>query len=143
MKMPQRFAPVSPFAASVSIGAFALVLIATCQVAQTAPAAQELVQRGAYLARAGDCLACHTARKGQPFAGGLPMNTPVGLIYSTNITPDLETGTGRYSRDDSVQALRQGVAKDGHYLYPAMPYTSYVKLSQEDLSALHAYFMQG
>ena len=112
-------------------------------MAQAAPVSQELVQRGAYLARAGDCIACHTAREGQPFAGGLPLNTPIGMIYSTNITPDLETGIGRYSMDDFVKVMREGVAKDGHHLYPAMPYTSYARLSQEDLSALYAYFMQG
>src|SRR5665647_60021 len=143
MKMPQRFAPVSPFAASVSIGAFALVLIATCQVAQTAPAAQKLVQRGAYLARAGDCLACHTTRAGKPFAGGQPMVTPMGVIYSTNITPDFETGIGHYSRNDFVKAMREGVTEDGGHLYPAMPFTSYVKLSEDELSALYVYFLQG
>jgi len=65
------------------------------------------------------------------------------MIYSTNITPDLETGIGRYSLDDFVKVMRDGVAKDGHHLYPAMPYTSYTRLSQEDLSALYVFFMQG
>ena len=123
--------------------AFVAVLLATCSLAQAAPAAQDLVERGAYRARAGDCLACHTARDGQPFAGGLPVATPIGKVYSTNITPDPETGTGRYSLDDFVKVMRSGVAKDGHRLYPAMPYTSYARLSQEDLLALYAYCMQG
>jgi len=117
--------------------------MATCPRAQAAPASPERVRRGAYLARAGDCTACHTAREGQPFAGGLPVATPIGRIYSTNITPDLETGIGRYRGDDFVKVMREGVAKDGHRLYPAMPYTSYARLSQEDLLALYAYFMQG
>lgn len=111
--------------------------------AQAAPASQELVQRGAYLAQAGDCMACHTVREGKPFTGGVPFDLLVGRVYSTNITPDLETGIGRYSTDDFEKAMREGVAKDGHYLYPAMPYTSYTRVSQEDLSALYAYFMQG
>ncbi len=143
VKTPERIALLSRLAASVITVAIAFVLIAPYSMAQAAPASQELVQRGAYLARAGDCIACHTAPEGQPFAGGVPLNTPIGMIYSTNITPDLETGIGRYSMDDFVKVMREGVAKDGHRLYPAMPYTSYAKLSQEDLLALYAYFMQG
>lgn len=143
MKTSDRIALPSRLAASVITAVFGTVLIGTCQVAHAAPPSQELVQRGAYLARAGDCIACHTAREGKPFAGGRPMDTPMGVIYATNITPDLESGIGRYSADDFAQAMREGVAKDGHHLYPAMPYTSYTKVSQEDLSALYAYFMQG
>ena len=143
MKTPERIALLSLLAASVITVAFVVVLIAPYSMAQATPASQELVQRSAYLARAGDCLACHTAPEGQPFAGGVPLNTPIGMIYSTNITPDLETGIGRYSMDDFVKVMREGVAKDGHRLYPAMPYTSYANLSQEDLLALYAYFMQG
>src|ERR1035438_1507013 len=118
-------------------------LLAVAALAQTPPVPQEQVQRGAYLARAGDCIACHTAPKGAPYAGGLPLDTPIGRVYSTNITPDLETGIGQYNADDFVKVMRTGVAKDGHRLYPAMPYTSYAKLSQEDLLALYAFFMQG
>ena len=81
-----------------------------------------LVARGAYLAKAGDCVACHTAPRGTPFAGGLKMVTPMGAIYTTNITPDPETGIGGYTEADFASALRKGVAKDGHNLYPAMPY---------------------
>jgi mono/diheme cytochrome c family protein len=143
VKTPQRITLLSRLAASAITVAFGAVLIATFSMAQAAPASQELVQRGAYLTRAGDCIACHTAREGQPFAGGLPIDTPIGRIYSTNITPDLETGIGRYSVDDFVKVMREGVAKDGHRLYPAMPYPSYARLSQEDLLALYAYFMQG
>ena len=122
---------------------FATMLLANCMLAQAAPISQELVQRGAYLAQAGDCIACHTAREGQPFAGGQPFDISVGRVYSTNITPDLETGIGHYSLDDFVKAMREGVAEDGHRLYPAMPYTSYARLSQADLLALYACFMQG
>ncbi|CAN7628409.1 cytochrome c [Caballeronia sp. LjRoot34] len=102
-----------------------------------------LVARGAYLAKVGDCVACHSAPKGKPFAGGLPMTTPMGKIYTTNITPDPDTGIGKWSEEDFEKALRQGVAKDGHNLYPAMPYTSYVKVRDDDVKALYAYFMKG
>jgi mono/diheme cytochrome c family protein len=112
--------------------------------AGAAPAADadaDLIARGAYLARAGDCIACHTAARGKPFAGGLPMKTPLGWIYSTNITPDNETGIGRYSEADFATAMRKGVANDGHNLYPAMPYPSFARTSDSDIHALYAYFM--
>ncbi|MEN5092999.1 cytochrome c [Pseudomonas protegens] len=103
---------------------------------------QALVQQGEYLARAGDCVACHTAKDGKPFAGGLPMETPIGVIYSTNITPD-KTGIGDYSFEDFDQAVRHGVAKNGSTLYPAMPFPSYARVSDADMQALYAYFMKG
>lgn len=103
----------------------------------------DLVKQGEYLARAGDCIACHTSKGGQPFAGGLPMETPIGTIYSTNITPDKTSGIGDYSYDDFEKAVRHGVAKDGTTLYPAMPYPSYAVVSDADMHALYAYFMQG
>src|ERR1700739_2158817 len=83
-------------------------------------AGDALVTRGEYLAKAGDCIACHSTPHGKPFTGGLKMMTPMGAIYSTNITPDPETGIGQYSEDDFKRAMREGVAKDGHNLYPAM-----------------------
>jgi len=101
------------------------------------------VKRGEYLARAGDCVACHTSKEGKPFAGGLPMATPIGTIYSTNVTPDKATGIGDYSYDDFQKAVRHGVAKNGDTLYPAMPYPSYAVVSDEDMQALYAYFMHG
>lgn len=107
------------------------------------PADDPLVTRGAYLAKAGDCVACHSAPKGKPFAGGLPMNTPMGKIYTTNITPDPETGIGKWTEEDFEKAVRQGVSKDGHNLYPAMPYPSYTKVRDDDVKALYAYFMKG
>ncbi len=102
----------------------------------------DMVKRGEYLARAGDCVACHTAKGGKPFAGGLPMATPIGTIYSSNITPDKQTGIGAYSYDDFEAAVRRGIAKNGDTLYPAMPYPSYAVVSDEDMHALYAYFMQ-
>jgi mono/diheme cytochrome c family protein len=106
-------------------------------------AAGDEVARGVYLAQAADCTACHTAPGGQAFAGGLPMTTPIGKVFTTNITPDTATGIGQYSEQDFARALRDGVAKDGRNLYPAMPYPSYVKLKDDDVAALYAYFMHG
>ena len=109
-----------------------------------APAASaDLVARGAYLARAGDCVACHSLPGGRAYAGGLKMPTPMGAIYATNITPDKATGIGTYTLADFDRALRHGVAGDGHRLYPAMPYPSYAKLTDEDVRALYAYFLHG
>jgi len=116
-----------------------LALISSCSVSA---AETDLVKQGEYLARAGDCVACHTAKGGKPFAGGLPMETPIGTIYSTNITPD-KTGLGDYSFEDFDQAVRHGVAKNGSTLYPAMPYPSYAKVSESDMQALYAYFTKG
>jgi mono/diheme cytochrome c family protein len=98
--------------------------------------------KGEYLARAGDCVSCHSVRGGKAFAGGLRMGTPMGVIYSTNITPDPETGIGNYSLEDFDRAVRSGVAKDGHHLYPAMPYPSYAKISDDDLKELYTFFMK-
>jgi alcohol dehydrogenase (quinone), cytochrome c subunit len=95
-----------------------------------------------YLARAADCVACHSIPGGKGFAGGLKMGTPLGAIYSTNITPDPETGIGRYSLADFDLAVRYGIAKDGRHLYPAMPYPSYVKLADADVVALYRFFMK-
>jgi mono/diheme cytochrome c family protein len=110
---------------------------------RSTPAAETLVQRGAYLARVGDCAACHTARGGKPFAGGLPMDTPFGTIYSTNITPDKETGIGGYSFQAFDDAVRRGNSQRNGHLYPAMPYPSFRILSRDDMDALYAYFMAG
>ncbi|KZC15519.1 alcohol dehydrogenase [Rhodanobacter sp. FW510-R12] len=101
------------------------------------------VKQGEYLARAGDCFACHTAPGGKPFAGGLPLASPIGTIYSSNITPDPRTGIGDYSYGEFERALRRGISRDGHTLYPAMPYPSYARVSDQDVQALYAYFMHG
>lgn len=102
-------------------------------------ASADLIQRGAYLARAGDCTACHTAQGGQPYAGGLALDTPFGKIVASNITPDRETGIGGWSEAAFARALRQGISRDGHLLYPAMPYNDYTQVSDEDVHALKAY----
>jgi alcohol dehydrogenase (quinone), cytochrome c subunit len=102
-------------------------------------ATPELIERGAYLAALGDCAACHSVRGQPPFSGGLRMETPIGAIYSTNITPDPKYGIGRFTFADFDRALRYGVA-NGHSLYPAMPYTSYYNTAPGDVAALYAYF---
>ncbi len=103
------------------------------------PATPELIARGAYLVRAADCAACHNIPGGKPFAGGFAFHLPFGTIYSTNITPDKETGIGTWNDDDFVRALHQGIVKDGTHLYPAFPHTSYTGLSREDAVAIKAY----
>lgn len=116
----------------------ALVML-SAGATQAADDAQR-IQHGEYLARAGDCAACHTAPGGVPFAGGLKMTTPIGAIYSTNITPDKQTGIGEYSQQEFSDALRKGVARDGTRLYPAMPYPSFAKISDDDARDLYLYF---
>jgi len=101
----------------------------------------DLVERGRYLAVASDCTACHTAPQGgKAFAGGYPIVSAMGTIYSTNITPSKTHGIGDYSEAEFARALREGVRKDGAHLYPAMPYTSYAKLADADVGALYTYF---
>ena len=94
---------------------------------------------GKYLATAGDCVSCHTAPSGKPFAGGLKMETPFGYLLTPNITPDINTGIGSWSKDDFYRALHDGINKKGQDLYPAMPYTSYTKVSREDVDAIYDY----
>ncbi|HUL64049.1 MAG TPA: cytochrome c [Burkholderiaceae bacterium] len=102
---------------------------------------RELIARGEYLAAAGDCNACHTIRGGKSFAGGLPMPTPFGVLYTPNITPDKETGIGAWSADDFWGAMHEGRSKDGSFLYPAFPYTNYTKVTRADSDAIYAYIM--
>ncbi|MGI4793711.1 MAG: c-type cytochrome [Janthinobacterium lividum] len=95
---------------------------------------------GAYLAVAGDCTACHTRPGGAAFAGGVPFVVPMGVVYSTNITPDRTHGIGDYTLPEFIRLMRQGVARDNRRIYPAMPYTAYTKVSDADLQDLYAYF---
>lgn len=97
------------------------------------------VERGRYLARAADCQACHTQRGGAPYAGGRAMPSPFGTFYTPNLTPDAETGIGRWSAEDFARALRHGRAPDGSAYYPSFPYTSYTRMRREDIDALYAY----
>ena len=98
-----------------------------------------LVARGAYLARAGNCMTCHTTRGGAPYAGGRGINTPFGTVFASNLTPDEKTGIGRWSAAQFWRALHHGKSKDGRLLYPAFPYPNYTEVSRDDSDALHAY----
>jgi mono/diheme cytochrome c family protein len=98
-----------------------------------------LVERGEYLARAADCMVCHTTPGGQAYAGGLAFKLPFGTLYSTNITPDVETGIGKYSDLDFLDAIHRGRRRDGARLYPAMPFPSYTYMTDEDALAIKAY----
>ncbi len=103
-----------------------------------APTAQQ-IERGAYLARAGNCAACHSARGAPPYSGGRGIETPFGTVYASNLTPDAETGIGRWSAGHFWRALHEGRSRDGHLLYPAFPYTNYTLVTREDSDAIFAY----
>jgi mono/diheme cytochrome c family protein len=101
----------------------------------------DALQRGAYLAQVGNCAACHTARGGAAFAGGKPIATPFGTVYTSNITPDPGTGIGRWSADAFYRAMHEGRSADGHLLTPAFPYPNYTHVTRADSDDLHAYFI--
>lgn len=104
-------------------------------------ATTQIINRGEYLARAGDCVACHTVPNGPMFAGGRAMATPFGNLYVPNITPDDETGIGLWSADDFYRMMHTGVSKDGKLLYPAMPFASYTEITRSDVDAIYSYLM--
>jgi mono/diheme cytochrome c family protein len=110
-------------------------------VAPETNATTEIINRGEYLARAGDCVACHTEPNGPTFAGGRAMPTPFGNLYAPNITPDDETGIGLWSSDDFYRMMHTGVSKDGTLLYPAMPFANYTNVTRADSDAIYAYLM--
>ena len=95
--------------------------------------------RGEYVMRAGDCMACHTAKGGEPMAGGRAIESPMGTIWASNITPDKETGIGSWSMDQFRAAMVDGIGGHGQQLYPAMPYENYRYMSESDLRALYDY----
>jgi mono/diheme cytochrome c family protein len=104
-------------------------------------ATTQIINRGEYLARAGDCVACHTVPNGAVFAGGRAMATPFGNLYVPNITPDDDTGIGRWTADDFYRMMHTGVSKDGKLLYPAMPFASYSQVTRSDSDAIFSYLM--
>jgi mono/diheme cytochrome c family protein len=106
-----------------------------------ANATTEIINRGEYLARAGDCVACHTELNGPEFAGGRPMPTPFGNLYAPNITPDDETGIGLWTADEFYRMMHEGISKDGTLLYPAMPFANYTNVTREDSDAIYAYLL--
>ncbi len=107
--------------------------------AAAGPVGADSLARGAYLARAGNCMTCHTVRGGAPYAGGRAIDTPFGTVYTSNLTPDREHGIGTWSPDDFWRAMHNGRAKDGRLLYPAFPYPNYTQVTRQDSDALHAY----
>jgi len=115
--------------------------IPTVAPAPAASFAADLVTRGAALAAIGDCAVCHTAKPGRPFAGGRPLSTPFGVIYATNITPDVETGIGAWSEQAFARSMREGVDREGQYLYPAFPYPHFTHATGQDIEALYAFLM--
>lgn len=129
-------------AAGASVVALRRPADADDRPATTATADPALVARGAYVAKLGDCAACHTVPGEPAFSGGLPLHSPIGTMFSTNITPDPDTGIGRYTLEDFRRALREG-RSPRHRLYPAMPYPSFAKVSDADIAALYAFFMHG
>jgi mono/diheme cytochrome c family protein len=138
---------VAVLAALLAVAAAAWMMLRPRELPRpaAAPAAAnpttQLLARGEYLARAGDCTACHTDPGGELFAGGRPMPTPFGSLYTSNITPDEETGIGLWSADDFYRMLHTGISRDGSLLYPAMPFASYTKVTRADSDAIYAYLM--
>ncbi len=120
-----------------------LTLVAVPLFSYGADQESKSIAEGEYLARAADCMACHTEDSAKPYAGGVKFKLPIGTLYSTNITPDPQQGIGRYSEEEFSRAVREGIAKNGHYLYPAMPYTAYAHFSDDQIHALYTYFTQG
>ena len=121
------------------LAASVLLIGADGAIAQQKAPDAAVIAKGEYLARAGDCIACHTAREGKTFAGGLPMKTPFGTIYTSNITPDAQTGIGAWTSDQFFNMMHTGRFPDGGLVYPAMPFASYTKVTREDSDAIYAY----
>ena len=126
-----------PLALAMLLGACTRTPTPPAQPQRAADAA--VVARGKYLVRVGDCASCHTAKGGAPMAGGFPVPTPFGKIYSVNITPDRETGIGNWSEQDFYDAMHTGISADGSHLYPAFPYPWFTKASRADVDAIRAY----
>ncbi len=137
MKASNRLLGASAWLLSASL------LASVSSGAHAGDAQADSIKRGQYLATAADCVACHTAPGGKPFAGGLGISSPVGTIVSTNITPSTTSGIGHYTKEAFARAVREGVRADGANLYPAMPYTSYRLFTDADIEDLYSYFMQG
>jgi len=133
--MNARRLRVSAIAAAVA----ATGLLAAAPALVARESSHGSIERGRYLVYAGDCAACHTDERGQLFAGGRPIPTPFGTIYSTNITPDPETGIGNWTSDDFYRAMHEGVAPGDRRLYPAFPYPWYTKLTRADVDDIRAY----
>lgn len=131
---------------AVVCGAFAVWFIYQPEIPKIARPSKDsfepaIVKRGEQLAAVGDCIVCHTAENGRPFAGARALPTPFGTLYSDNITPDEETGIGNWSEEAFRRAMKRGIARDGSYLYPALPYEHFTHVSDEDIGAVYAFLM--
>src|SRR3954469_19173679 len=132
---------------SIALPALAVLMVApSAPVGGTAvaqdrgkPGNADIIAKGEYLARAGDCIACHTAPEGKLFAGGRSMPTPFGTLFTSNITPDPETGIGKWTADDFHKMMHTGRSPDGGLLYPAMPFASYTKVTRSDSDAIFSF----
>jgi mono/diheme cytochrome c family protein len=138
------FLVAAVLAALIAVAAFLYLKPGQLQVAPgtvETDATTQTITRGEYLARAGDCIACHTEPGGKQFAGGRVMTIPFGSIYVPNVTPDDETGIGRWTSDDFYRMMHSGISKDGSLMYPVMPFAAYTKVTREDSDAIYAYMM--
>lgn len=128
----------------LSLGILGAVLGGFATLASAQDSQIDLIAKGKMVATAADCQACHTNPEGgRPFAGDYAIHSPMGTIYTTNITPSKQFGIGNYTLQQFTRAVREGVRPDGENLYPAMPYTSYSHMSDEDIQAMYAYFQLG
>jgi mono/diheme cytochrome c family protein len=123
----------------LSIAGPAGLVLLTTMPALAGDTSYSRIERGRYLVSAGDCAACHTAEGGKPFAGGRAVPTPFGKIFSTNLTPDKETGIGSWTEQDFYKAMHEGIDRKGEHLYPAFPYPWFTKLTRDDVGAIKAY----
>jgi mono/diheme cytochrome c family protein len=138
-KILYSLAAVAAVALVVVLAAWPRDRYVTATSAQAYASTPANIARGAYLARAGDCMACHTTRGGAAYAGGRALETPFGKLYAPNLTPDRDTGIGAWSADEFWGALHNGKSRDGRLLYPAFPYPNYTKVTRPDADALFAY----
>ena len=145
MTLPSRRALVAVLLAAAALLAAVVVLeqrdeapLPDTPASATPPSAAQ-IERGRYLALAGNCAACHTARGGSPYAGGPGLATPFGTVFASNLTPHVQTGIGAWTPAHFWQALHHGRSRDGRLLYPAFPYPSYTQVTRKDADALFAY----
>ncbi len=139
-KLPARFALAALAAAAALLTSCAShETVAPAEPPKTFP--REQIAKGGELAYIGNCMGCHTAEGGKPYAGGTPLRTPFGTVHGTNITPDPETGIGRWPLEAFTRAMREGVDREGRNLFPAFPYDHFTKATDEDIAALYAFLM--
>ena len=143
--MNRRIAPAAAALLLAGLAGFSLLswrsAIAPIEPPNPTSFTAESVAKGEVLAAEGHCLSCHVRPGGQPFAGGYGVNTPFGIIYGSNITPDLKTGIGGWSLEAFTRAMREGVSRDGSHLFAAFPFNAYTELDDDDVRALYAYLM--